>query len=521
MESEGSLSGKDARQNTGYNLTRIGQIGFLLLCSWLVFSYQGLASAIEIWYISEIFNHCFFVIPVSLYLIWEKRDTIPWEYQAISFLALPFIVGQVLLYLIGIAGDIQLFQHVALFALLPTLVWFYLGDKIAYHILFPLCFMLFAIPFGEEFIPFLQEVTADLSVIMVSWTGIPLFRSGLFLEIPEGRFLVAEACSGVSFLIASVVLGNLYSYMNLKLKVTKVFFVLLSIVFPIIANAVRVFGIIVIGHASDMEHAVGADHLIYGWFFFAFVIICLLGIGELVRRYESKRIANSESDNSTLLSDSSSSLPKSNTVATPSVAKLSVVLVLLLAGIIKTYSLNSASAQIPTKPLFSFPYSSVASGNSLNNWVPEFNKTTLSELKTFNDGNTKFNYYLAYFDGTDGELVSAQHNIYSEKRWSLAGKRSHTLENGLSVTSLNLKSSRGGNILVNYVYVIDGLVFTNDKKAKLYQVWLKLQGKPYDGVFFAVSEDLSSEDKPNVDVINQKPLLQGIAALETAFQSRD
>ena len=32
-----------------------------------------------------------------------------------------------------------------------------------------------------------------------------------------------------------------------------------------------------------MEHAAGADHLIYGWFFFAFVIVCLLGIGELIR----------------------------------------------------------------------------------------------------------------------------------------------------------------------------------------------------------------------------------------------
>jgi len=167
-------------------------------------------------------------------------------------------------------------MHLALFSLLPTLIWFAIGNKAAWHIVFPLFFMMFSIPIGEELIPFLQEVTADLSVYFLGLTGVPLFRSGLYIEIPEGRFLVAEACSGISFFIASIVIGNLYAHMNLHSPVRRILFVGLAILYPILANAIRVYGIILTGHLTDMQHAVGADHLIYGWFFFAMVIIILV-----------------------------------------------------------------------------------------------------------------------------------------------------------------------------------------------------------------------------------------------------
>ncbi|MBF7072152.1 exosortase A [Glaciecola sp. MH2013] len=496
--------------------TKLWGLGLVLFCFWLGFSLQGLVSAVKIWYISEIFNHCFFVIPVSIYLIWEKRNEVDWLNRSLSFYALPLIVLQVLLYLVGIAGDIQLFQHAALFALLPTLIWFYLGNKITYQLIFPLYFMLFAIPFGEEFIPFLQEITADLSVIMVSWTGIPLYRSGLFLEIPQGRFLVAEACSGVSFLIASVVLGNLYSYMNLKLKRTRIFFVLLSILFPIIANAIRVFGIIVIGYASDMEHAVGADHLIYGWFFFAFVIVCLLGIGELVRRFEAKRLPSSATAQipATGNIDNNSHGEKS----TLTIAKMSIVLLILVLGIVKTQALNSASQNTPPYPIFDLPISSVSEGNRLGTWQPEFQKASYTE---FNTGLMKgiaeeqqIVYFLAYYDGSDGELISAQNKIFGEKRWSLAGRQKVGLDSGNSANQITLRSGNGSRIKVNYFYVIDGLLFTDNKKAKLYQVWLKLQGKPYDGVFFAMSGD-SSDEKSTL-----KELDMAATALVSAFNQR-
>jgi len=479
--------------------------GGVLFFLWLGFTFKGLVSALNIWYISEIFNHCFFVIPVSLYLIWEKKGDIDWASRRFALIAIPFITLQILLYIIGVAGDIQLFQHAAMFSLLPSLLWFFLGNKIAKQIMFPLAFMLFAIPFGEELIPALQEITADISVEMLTWIGIPLYRSGLFIEIPQGKFLVAEACSGVSFLIASVVLGNLYAYMNLKRLRTRIFFVALSVIFPIIANAIRVFGIILIGYKTNMEHAVGADHLIYGWFFFAFVIICLLGLGEIIRRLEKRFLLNGElytSETTLLNADEGFEAPKTTILWS------FVVIGLLLAGITKSMSIQSDSSTLPVEPSISLPFDIVAEGNSISNWEPAFKNPSSITLKTMRNDSLSFVYFQAYYSGSSadasssngvaGELVSAQNDIFLESKWSISGTGSKQIGSDLRYQFIELSSSFSQKIMVYHLYVIDGQLFTDAKKAKLYQVWLKLQGKPFDGMFIAVSVD--SADAANSEI---------------------
>ena len=264
---------------------------FCVVAVWFVLVYKALFSAITIWSINDIYNHCFIVIPASIFLIYEKRYSVDWQAANTSYLAAIAFVLQLLLYTLGTAADIQLFQHAAIFAMIPTLFWMFYGDRIAWQFKFPLVFILFAIPVGEELIPLLQQITANMSVVLLEWSGIPLFRSGLFIEIPQGKFLVAEACSGVSFLIASIVLGNLYAYMNLVSMKRRLAFVALSICFPILANAIRVYGIILTGYLTDMEHAVGADHLVYGWFFFALVLVCLFLLGELIKKHVLRRLA--------------------------------------------------------------------------------------------------------------------------------------------------------------------------------------------------------------------------------------
>ena len=275
LNSRASVSDFSFTSNKSYYTSSI-----LILLLWVSFCWEGLSSVIQVWYGNEIFNHGFLIVPGSLYLIYLKRSVVLSQKLTPSPLAFIVIIPSTLLYIVGAAGDVQLFMHLATFSLLPALIWFLVGNKAALSILFPLCFMFFSVPVGEQLIPYLQEVAADGSVILLRLPGVPLFRSGLYIEIPQGRFLVAEACSGVSFFIASFVIGSLYAYLNLVSKKRKALFVCFSLLFPVVANIVRVYGIILIAYWTDMEYAAGADHLIYGWFFFAFVIVCLLGIGE-------------------------------------------------------------------------------------------------------------------------------------------------------------------------------------------------------------------------------------------------
>ncbi len=46
-----------------------------------------------------------------------------------------------------------------------------------------------------------------------------------------------------------------------------------------LANTLRAYIIVMLGHFSDMKVATGADHLIYGWVFFGLVMFLLFWIG--------------------------------------------------------------------------------------------------------------------------------------------------------------------------------------------------------------------------------------------------
>ena len=443
---------------------------------WLVFCWQGLTTVVEIWYGNEIFNHGFFIVPGAFYLIYLKRYELLSKPIQTSPLALIVIIPALLLYVIGVAGDIQLFLHAATFTLLPALIWLVIGTAAAKTILFPLAFMLFSIPVGEQLIPYLQEIAADGSVALLRLTGVPLFRSGLYIEIPQGRFLVAEACSGVSFFIASFVIGSLYAYLNLISVKRRAVFVIISLIFPILANIVRVYGIILIAYWTDMEHAAGADHLIYGWFFFAFVIVCLLGIGELMR---AEQIASNELD--TCVYDIKIRCKL-----------VSCVLGLMIACFIWGSWLGNNEPKLPEPDIsLHSGISTTMQCRSSSEWQPVLSNP--SRIDSFgiviNDGCLTVIH--AWYNGVDNELVSSQNRLFSPDMWSReSAKSSHKLKVGkTSMIVTKLVSPSGKKRFVTKWYVINKKIFSSDLKAKLYQIYLVFLGQPVSGSLIFVSSE--------------------------------
>ena len=114
-------------------------------------------------------------------------------------------------------------------------------------------------------------------------TGIPVLRSGTRFELPTGNWSVVEACSGVRYLISSITLGCLYAYLTYRSLARRALFIGLSILVPIVANGLRAYMIVMIGHLSGMELATGVDHIIYGWLFFGLVMFVMFWIGSYWR----------------------------------------------------------------------------------------------------------------------------------------------------------------------------------------------------------------------------------------------
>lgn len=471
---------------------------FILLSTWVLVFWQGIITAVDIWIISDIFNHCLFVLPGVAYLIYLKRSELDLRVLKPNYFVMFLCLGSLTLYAIGLAGDVQLFMHVATFTFLPLSLWAFIGNQLAYKIIFPLSFILFCIPIGEELIPTMQEVTADLSMVMLIWSGIPVYRSGLYIEIPQGQFLVAEACSGISFFIASIVIGSLYAYLNMQSAKRRIIFMCISILFPIIANAIRVFGIIMTGYLTDMEHAVGADHLIYGWVFFSLVIVCLLGIGELVRE---KQFTAKDSQNETTPSTGLSV----RACYQSSISIISLMLMFLVWFNSINAQLNISRTDNNLSVLLSSEQQ-LSVANYSSTWKPEFNNP-YQEFQLLKDLNGDLvDVYVVWYPRGHGELISSLNRIYTEKAWTLKAKNKFQLDDGQTMDLHTIVNPRAKRLL-SYWYVIDGKVFTDKRMGKLYEIYKILMGSYTGSGLVAISQKTENvsiqQDKASFAVITQ------------------
>src|SRR3546814_18598528 len=83
----------------------------------------------------------------------------------------------------------------------------WLGVRVSAGLLFPLAYLVFLVPAGEELVNVLQTITAGITVGLTHLSGIPAKIAGVFIDTPAGLFEVAEACSGVKLLIAMTAFG--------------------------------------------------------------------------------------------------------------------------------------------------------------------------------------------------------------------------------------------------------------------------------------------------------------------------
>lgn len=470
----------------------------LVCAAWFCLYIDAIFSAARIWYISEIFQHGFFIIPGALYLIWREREVLYRTKIKPNYWILPLVLPFVALGVFGAVGGIQVFSHIAAFTVLPLAIWMVIGNAAARVIWFPLCFVLFSIPIGEQLVPYLQKVTADMAVVMLNWTSIPTYNTGLYIQIPQGKFVVAEACSGIRFFVGSIVFGAVYSHVSFRAFPRKLLFMLLAITVPVVANAVRVFGIVVIGYFSDMKYAAGADHIIYGWVFFSIVLVLLVLVGETFREKGSASIAS----------------PASNDGEFSIVGvKPALVTLLLVFSVATTWQwLTTPNGEVSVTQINSESLSDWSLSSSRQPmWYPIVSGQTdqyRGQLYSSDIRGGMIDLVLTWYaQNREGrELVSSANAFYDKERWSQKGVSQQVVSvagENIRVNVLDIVASNGAQRLVLYVYQLSDKVFTSGIQAKLYQSLELMLGGDGAGGLVMFSAPYVPSDK---DVVQSKLL---------------
>lgn len=249
-----------------------------LVAVFVAFFHGDIVDLVHVWWKSQAYNHCLLLPPIIGWLVWHRRAALARLDPRCWWPGLAWLALGALLWLTGAAAGVALFRHAGLVVMGQGLVVAMLGPGVARALAFPLFYALFLIPVGTEAEPLLQIVTARMAMALLALAGVPAQIEGIFISVPGGLFRVAQACSGTGFLIAMAAYTALAANLCFRNPVRRAVFVVAALLTCFIANAIRAFGIIYVAYRTSLNSAIVVDHIVYGWLFFAGVIVLVMWV---------------------------------------------------------------------------------------------------------------------------------------------------------------------------------------------------------------------------------------------------
>ena len=265
-----SLPGAWRRPLLLFAVTWIALIG-LFIGDWRAMAGQ--------WWDTSTYNHVLLVPAILVWLVALRRRELARLVPHAWWPGLIVVATAAFIWVLGSFAGLSLARQLGAVVMLQGAALALLGPRVSAGLCFPLAYMLFLVPFGDELIPLLQSITARITMALLAVSGIPASLEGVFITTPTALFKVAEACSGVKFLIAMSAFAVLAANLCFRTWPRRAVFVAATLALAVLANGVRAWGTVIVAHYRGIEFASGFDHIFYGWIFFAVVIALVLALG--------------------------------------------------------------------------------------------------------------------------------------------------------------------------------------------------------------------------------------------------
>ena len=440
------------------------------------------ASIVAIWIRSETFTHGFVIVPICLWLVWRQRETIaavparPW------WPGLAIVFGAGALWFVTSVADVLGVKQFALAFMLQAAIVTVLGTRIARAAFFPLAFLLFAVPFGEIFVPTLIEWTANFTVAALRMSGVPVYREANLFIIPSGAWSVVEACSGIRYIIASVMIGTIYAALAYRSTRRRAMFMAAAVLVPIVANWLRAYMIVMLGHLSNNKLAVGVDHIIYGWVFFGLVMLLLFWIGSFWQEDVAPAPA------APLRAATAPAAP-------PRLLFAAAIAAIVAAGVWLPIEARIDRPGEPSQPGLSAVVAAngwSASATALTDWKPRYRGYAAELQQTLSKDGHEVGLYIAYYrhQSKGSELITSGNQLVAPEdwKWKQVGRDSDGIEwsgKPERVERVDLSGQAMG-LQAYRLYWVDGRVTSSQYEAKALQAWSKLSGRGDDAALVVV-----------------------------------
>lgn len=454
------------------------------------------------WRRSDTFQHGYLILPIVFYLVWEKWANLSTMLPRPTAWGLPIVMGAAFLWLLGNVAQVHLVQQLALVGMAQGLVLTALGARLTRALIFPLAYLFFLIPAGEFFVPMLQDLTANFVVAAIALLDYRVYSDGLMIYVAAiddlYTFVVAKECSGIRYQIAMFAIGLLVAHLFFRSWTRRVLCVIAALAIPIVANWLRATGIVWLVVSTEGRHGTDVDHIIYGFWFFAFLMIIFI----LICRQFAEEFETGAGEG------------KVNRLGAADNKFIAMSLGLPLAGVVLALFAPLYSAYVDAsagKEAHRLAAPSVSSDWHIQlraeDWKPVFIGLSQDYFGHYEKDGSKVDLYLGlYQKQLEGAELVGWANTFESSDWRAAGakgKAAMRVAGGEVEAAYMRIVLHERQRLVVYWYWVDGKLTSDPRTAKLYTAQSKLLNRNHGAAVIAMATDYSGDVAAAVARIQQ------------------
>ncbi|MCX7888543.1 MAG: VPLPA-CTERM-specific exosortase XrtD [Rhodobacteraceae bacterium] len=162
----------------------------------------------------------------------------------------------------------------------------------------PVFHLVFMLPLPNfvymKFSVFLQTVSSQIGVWIVSAAGVPVFLEGNIIDLGVYKLQVAEACSGLRYLFPILSFSYLFAILYRGPLWHKLVLLLSAAPLTVLMNAVRIGVIGILVDRYGIAQAEGFLHLFEGWVIFVICVAILFAMAMVLQRMTARPLPLSE-----------------------------------------------------------------------------------------------------------------------------------------------------------------------------------------------------------------------------------
>ena len=236
-----------------------------------------LRDLVAVWLQVTYYSYGFLVPLFSAYVAWDvlKDD----DARAAQPEPGGFVITAVGLGVLGLgvaAGSLTL-RALSLPVVLMGLALATLGPAPARRLAFPIGFLAFMAPLPDGTLPALslplQQLAAVVAEHVLRALGASVTRDDLFVTLPSVTLHVTEACNGLRFLLAMLVIGTAFAGTTQRRPRHGVALVVAALSLAVLANLMRVTGTGVMAELWGARAAIGLPHILWGKVIYAAALL--------------------------------------------------------------------------------------------------------------------------------------------------------------------------------------------------------------------------------------------------------